>query len=104
MVIGKRLKFARETIGLTLEQAAKEGKIDVALLRKVEKGKGALKFSHLSKLAEIYMRPVKFFFAEPVSVNEVMLWCNGSDIYQKEKQDDTKSLYNDQPAAEGCNR
>ena len=64
MQIGERLRIAREAIGLTLEQAANESRIGASSLSEFENNKREPKFSYLSKLADIYRRPVEFFFAE----------------------------------------
>jgi len=74
MQIGERLRIAREAIGLTLEQAANESRIGASSLSEFENNKREPKFSYLSKLADIYRRPIEFFFAESLPPDELMLW------------------------------
>ena len=63
MEIGKRLKKARKDIGYTLKKVASESDIGESSLSDFENSKREPKFYQLSKLAEIYRKPVEFFFA-----------------------------------------
>ena len=75
MQIGERLRIAREAVGLTLKQAAKKAGIRALLLRDFENGKSEPKCSCLNKLADIYSKPLEFFFAESLPPTDLMLWC-----------------------------
>jgi Zn-dependent peptidase ImmA (M78 family)/DNA-binding XRE family transcriptional regulator len=73
MNIGQRLKIARKAIGYTLEKAAQESGIGVSSICEFEKGKEP-KFSHLSRLAEVYRKSIEFFLTDQPITTEVMLW------------------------------
>jgi Zn-dependent peptidase ImmA (M78 family)/DNA-binding XRE family transcriptional regulator len=75
MDIGERLKIAREAIGYNQTEAAqKAGLSSASTICDFETGKREPKFSQLSKLAEIYHRPVEFFFSKEIQTESVMLW------------------------------
>ena len=74
MNIGSRLKAARNSIGYTLEKASKESGIGQSSLSEFENGKREPKFSHLSKLAEVYNRKIEFFLTDKPVIESVMLW------------------------------
>lgn len=74
MDIGKRLKIARDAIGYTLDKAEKDSGIGASSLSDFENEKREPKFSHLSKLARIYKRPLDFFLSDEPVVEDVVLW------------------------------
>jgi Zn-dependent peptidase ImmA (M78 family)/DNA-binding XRE family transcriptional regulator len=74
MQIGERLRIAREAIGFTLERAAKESGIGASSLSEFENDKREPKFSHLSKLAEVYRKTVEFFLTDDAIIQDTMLW------------------------------
>lgn len=76
MQIAQRLKIARETVGLTLEKAAKESGIGMSSLCEFENGRREPKLSYLSKLAKLYRRTVEFFLTDEPIIEDVMLWRN----------------------------
>lgn len=77
MNFGERLKIARNTIGYTLEKAAKESGIGESSISEFENGRREPKFSHLSKLAEVYRRSIDFFLSDKLPVEPIMLWRDG---------------------------
>ncbi len=56
------LRWARETRGYTLEQAAESLKIDPGLLAQAERGDAKLSFAKLRQAGERYKRPLAVFF------------------------------------------
>lgn len=52
------IQWARETSGLTLDEAARKLKIDIGQLREWEAGVGNPKLSKLQQMAELYKRPL----------------------------------------------
>ncbi len=52
------IKWARESAGMTVEEAAKKLKIDVGQLNEWEVGVGNPKLSKLQQMAELYKRPL----------------------------------------------
>ena len=74
MQIGHRIKIAREAIGYTLEKASAESGIGQSSLSEFENEKREPKFSHLSRLAEVYRKKIDFFLAEGLPAPETMLW------------------------------
>lgn len=59
--IGRRLKEAREMIGLTQKEVAEKLGISQAYIALIEKGEREISLSMLFKFAEIYHRPVDYF-------------------------------------------
>ena len=74
MNIGERLKIARNSIGYTLEKASQESGIGQSSISEFENNKREPKFSHLSKLADIYKKKIEFFLADKPIIEKVMLW------------------------------
>ena len=56
------LKWARETIHISIEQASKQLKIDIEELQNIEDGKIPVSYSNLEKMAKLYGRPLAIFF------------------------------------------
>jgi Zn-dependent peptidase ImmA (M78 family)/DNA-binding XRE family transcriptional regulator len=86
MNIGKRLKIAREAIGYTLQKAAEESGIGESSISEFENAKREPKFSHLSRLAEVYRRTIDFFLADNLPPQEFMLWREEPDADQEKKK------------------
>ena len=74
MQIGRRLKIAREAIGYTLRKASEESGLGESSLSDFENGKREPKFSHLSKLADVYKKRIEFFLTDQPIIERVMLW------------------------------
>jgi Zn-dependent peptidase ImmA (M78 family) len=83
MNIGAKLKFARETIGYTLEKVETESGIGASSLSDFENEKREPKFSQLSKLAEIYKRSIDFFLTDKLITENIMLWRRNPDTMEK---------------------
>ncbi len=94
MEIGKRLKNARESIGYTLEKASQESGIGQSSLSEFENNKREPKFSHLSKLAEVYRKTIEFFLTDKLLPEEIMLWRDepGTDEERKKTEVEFKQL------------
>ena len=58
------LKWARESAGLSLEDAAKRIPVPVAKLTAAESGSGQLTFSQLKSASHVYKRPLAVFFLD----------------------------------------
>ena len=85
MDIAKRLKIARESIGYTLERVEQEADIGKSSLSEFEKGKREPKFSYLSRLAEVYKRPIEFFLGDEPIVENVILWRDTTNTEEERK-------------------
>lgn len=79
MQIGERLKLARGALGYTLDRVAAETNIGPSSLSDFENDKREPRFSQLSRLAELYRRPVEFFLSEESVIESVMLWRDAPD-------------------------
>jgi len=86
MKIGRKLKIAREGIGFTLKRASEESGIGESSISEFENSKRDPKFSHLSKLAEIYRRPVEFFLTDKPMLADLMLWRDPPCVAEEMKQ------------------
>ncbi len=58
----KVLQWARESIGLGVNNVAKKVKLKEEAIRKWESGEGKIRLTQLEKLADIYKRPLAAFF------------------------------------------
>lgn len=56
------LKWARESVHITLAQASSKLNIDVTILKDIEEGKEPISYSNLEKMAKLYGRPIALFF------------------------------------------
>jgi XRE family transcriptional regulator, fatty acid utilization regulator len=74
MNIGERLKIARETIGYTLEKAAQLSGVGVSSISDFENSKREPRIGQLSKLAEVYLKSLEFFFSQELSTSRALLW------------------------------
>ena len=74
MEIGNRLQVARKSLGYTLERVAQETGIGQSSLSDFENDKREPRFWQLSRLAELYRRPVEFFLSNERLSETVMLW------------------------------
>ncbi len=72
--LGDRLKYARERIGLTLQQVSTEAKIGESSISEWENGKREPSFAQLALLANAYMKDVNFFLDDAPLPEEVVLW------------------------------
>lgn len=63
-IIGRRLKRAREGLGLTQEEIAKRLKIGRPRYSDIENGKRDIQLKDLYRFAEFYNRPVNYFIKE----------------------------------------
>lgn len=70
LVLGARLKEAREYIGLKQEQVAAHLGVPRTAVSDFEKGKRTVSAIELKKLAHLYQRPVQFFTGDDLSVPE----------------------------------
>lgn len=78
-MLGKRLRFAREALGLRQIDAAKHLGIVYSGISEMETGRRDPKAAQLAALAELYNRPVSFFFSEEPPPQEVVLWRGKPD-------------------------
>ncbi len=60
----KILTWARKSIGMDLQDAAKKVKIDEEKIKKWESGEEKIRLNYLEKLADVYKRPLATFFLE----------------------------------------
>ncbi len=74
MDIGARLRAARDAIGYTIEKASQESGIGQSSISEFENDRREPKFSHLSKLADVYKRKIEFFLVDKPIIESVMLW------------------------------
>ncbi len=86
MQIGERLRLARAAIGYTLERVAAETNIGPSSLSDFENDKREPRFSQLSRLAELYRRPVEFFLSEEPVAENVMLWRDAPETQEQVKE------------------
>lgn len=86
MQIGDRLKLARTAMSLTLERVAAETGIGQSSVSEFENNKREPRFSQLSKLAELYRRPVEFFLSEETPADGVMLWRDAPSAEEQTKE------------------
>ena len=56
------LKWARESVHISVEQASKRLKIDIEELQSIENGEKPLSYSKLEEMAKMYDRPLALFF------------------------------------------
>jgi len=86
MHIGDKLRFARRAMGYTQDKVDAETGIRPSSLSEFENDKREPRFSQLSKLAELYRRPVEFFLSEETLVENVMLWRDAPDTEEQRKE------------------
>ena len=93
MNLGERLKIAREAIGYSQSHVAeKVGLKGASAICELETGKREPKFSQLSKLAEIYHKPVEFFFSDTPLTKPVFLWRISPEDENQRKQVEAEFL------------
>ncbi len=78
-MLGERLRFAREAVGLRQADSAKHLGIVDSGICDMESGRRDPKAAQLAALAELYNRPVSFFFSEEPLPREVVLWRGKPD-------------------------
>ena len=74
MPLPERLKKTRDKLGLTLQQVADRVGLSAPTICAYEKGQRDPSFSHLTRLAKLYCRPVEYFFSENDEPEETVLW------------------------------
>ena len=74
MTLGERLKYARKTLNLTLNDVESRTQIAVSTLSEFENNRREPKLVQLKSLADLYRRSVAFFLEEGEMVPEVVLW------------------------------
>ena len=79
-MLGERLKFARESMGLRQTDAADILSISVSGVSEMENGSREPKAAQLAKLAGLYHRTMDFFFVATPLRKDVVLWrCRPDD-------------------------
>lgn len=79
MPLAERLKYARNSLGLTLNAVEERSQIGVSTLSDFENGKREPKLAQLKRLAEVYGRSLSFFLDDaPVEPN-IVLWRKKPD-------------------------
>lgn len=80
MGIGKRLKYARGRVGLTLAQVHGRTEVGESSLSEFENSRREPSLSQLQALSKLYRRSVAFFLAEgSIPQEEVVLWRQRPD-------------------------
>lgn len=74
MALGERLKHARNSLNLTLNDVESRTQIGVSTLSEFENNRREPKLIQLKSLADLYRRSVSFFLEEGELVPEVVLW------------------------------
>lgn len=74
MSLGERLRIARQSVGLTLEQVAEKSGLGVSSLSEFETAKREPRLSQLSILGRIYLRSVGYFLSDSPVHQDVVLW------------------------------
>lgn len=90
MQIGQRLKLARGALGYTLDRVAAATNIGQSSLSDFENDKREPRFSQLSRLAELYKRPVESFLREEPLVENAMLWRDAPGTHEQVKETEAK--------------
>jgi Zn-dependent peptidase ImmA (M78 family)/transcriptional regulator with XRE-family HTH domain len=86
MRIGERLRHARTAIGYTLDKVSAATNIGQSSLSEFENDKREPRFSQLSRLAELYRRPLEFFLSEEGPVESTMLWRDPPEAEDQTKE------------------
>jgi len=73
-MLGKRLRFAREAAGLRQSRIAEVLGLSKSGVSDIEHGRRPLKAAQLAKLAELYHRPIDFFFTDQPLRKDFVLW------------------------------
>ncbi|MFZ4767149.1 MAG: helix-turn-helix domain-containing protein [Roseimicrobium sp.] len=74
MVIGERLKLARQQRGWTLEALSTHTQIPVSSLSEFENGRREPRLSHIEKLAQAHGLSAAWFFESEAAESAVVLW------------------------------
>lgn len=95
-IYGKKIKQAREFLGLTQEQVAKTLKMNRNSIINIENGTRSLKVEELSKFAKLLGLSVDEFINEDIKVNDkkVMTFARGFDKLSPRDQEEIISLIN----------
>ena len=86
MNIGHKLRVSREGSGYTLRQVSAQAEIGESTLSDLENSKREPKFSQLSRLADIYKRPIEFFLMDDIPGENVMLWRDTPSTEDEKKK------------------
>jgi transcriptional regulator with XRE-family HTH domain len=70
--LGRRLREAREYLGLSQEQVADHLGIPRPSVSTIEAGKRRISFLELKRLAELYRRPISYFSGEETPAEDEM--------------------------------
>lgn len=68
--IGKRLKAARERVGLSQEELGQQLGIGRAAVANIEAGRSAIRVEHLLRLPEVLGQPVTFYLGSDSGLSE----------------------------------
>ena len=90
MVLGERLELARKAIGYKQPEASAKSGIGVSSISEFEHSKREPSFSQLSRLAEVYKKPLDFFFSDSLPVENIMLWRDAPKDEQERKETEAK--------------
>lgn len=74
MNLRERLKYARESLGLTMKDVESKTGVGQSSLSAFENGGREPSFAHLTKLAAVYHRPEAFFFEKGEITPQRVLW------------------------------
>lgn len=66
------LTWARESLGISLEDAVQKSRVAVSELKLIENGEKAVSLSQLKRFANLYKRPLATFFLPAVPVKELV--------------------------------
>ena len=86
MNIGHKLRVAREGSGYTLRQVSAQAEVGESTLSDLENSKREPKFAQLSRLADIYKRPIEFFLMDDIPGENVMLWRDTPSTEDEKKK------------------
>jgi Zn-dependent peptidase ImmA (M78 family)/DNA-binding XRE family transcriptional regulator len=96
--IGRKLKYAREQLGLKLEETSeKMGFPNYQTLSSIENGSRNIKAKELAQLAKIYFKSVPFFLnvEDESCTKDLVFWreCSNSPLVKEKEQEFLKYCY-----------
>src|SRR5437870_227410 len=87
MNLGPKIKYARQSINLSLNDVKQRTGIGESSLSEYENGKREPNLSQLAQLAMMYGRPLSFFLDEQAVVNQTVIWSeyppNNSELIER---------------------
>lgn len=86
MSIGERLRIGRNAVGHTLDEVSAKTGIGQSSLSEFENARREPRFSQLSRLAELYSRPIEFFLSDEPLIENVMLWRDAPTVVEHKGQ------------------